>query len=246
MTGRCVAEGGVRGVGGYYMNPWALSEKAFLAAYAWCNGRITGMTSEIDPAGYGIYLIDVVGTKELVYRDPAISCFTPIPLRPRPKPPVLPDLTDPNTPYAVCSAADVGRGVEGVDPKAIRYIRVARRPPWPYCNTYGGQRYEPDVKSVMINWTPAEVIGTVPVEADGSAHFTVPVDKAVYFQLLDENFMELRRMRSFISFQPGEFRGCTGCHESREHASHHAVTPFPLALAKEPAAPQAPPGACAP
>ena len=44
----------------------------------------------------------------------------------------------------------------------------------------------------------------MPVEADGSAHFRVPVDTAVYFQLLDENFMELRRMRSFISFQPGE------------------------------------------
>ena len=48
------------------------------------------------------------------------------------------------------------------------------------------------------------MLGTVPVEADGSAHFRVPAETAVYFQLLDEDFMELRRMRSFISFQPGE------------------------------------------
>jgi mono/diheme cytochrome c family protein len=43
----------------------------------------------------------------------------------------------------------------------------------------------------------------------------VPADTAVYFQILDENRQELRRMRSFISFQPGEQRACTGCHESR-------------------------------
>ena len=48
-------------------------------------------------------------------------------------------------------------------------------------------------------------------------------------------------MRSFISFQPGERRGCTGCHESREHTSHHAVTPFPMALAREPSVPKPPP-----
>ena len=74
-----------------------------------------------------------------------------------------------------------------------------------------------------LSWTPVEVLGTVPVEADGSAHFRVPVDTPVYFQLLDENYMELRRMRSFISFQPGEQRGCVGCHESKAVAPHAAV-----------------------
>jgi mono/diheme cytochrome c family protein len=58
-------------------------------------------------------------------------------------------------------------------------------------------------------------LGDVPVEPDGSAHFRVPADTAVYFQLLDEDRMELRRMRSFISFQPGEMRACVGCHETR-------------------------------
>jgi hypothetical protein len=61
----------------------------------------------------------------------------------------------------------------------------------------------------------------VPVERDGSAKFIVPQDTAVYFQILDANRMELRRMRSFISFQPGEQRACTGCHESRN------VSPVP-------------------
>jgi hypothetical protein len=67
----------------------------------------------------------------------------------------------------------------------------------------------------------------------------VPADTAVYFQLLDENFMELRRMRSFISFQPGEARGCVGCHESKEVAP--TSTPDLLALGREPSVPTAPP-----
>jgi mono/diheme cytochrome c family protein len=91
----------------------------------------------------------------------------------------------------------------------------------------------------MINWNPARVIGTVPVEEDGSAHFRVPVDTPVYFQLLDENQMELRRMRSFISFQPGESRGCTGCHQTWEKAP--PSSPAPLAVRREPSIPVPPP-----
>ncbi|MFH1265470.1 MAG: hypothetical protein ABIK89_07050, partial [Planctomycetota bacterium] len=241
MTGTPVEAGGVLGRGGYYMNPWPLSEKHFLASYSYCNGATGGLATEVDPAGYALYLIDVYGTKELVYRDPAISSFVPVPLVPRPRPTICPDLTDPAVKYATCMLANVGYGVDGVDPKSIRHVRIAHRLQWPYDNTSGGQRYEPDVKGVMINWTPARVIGEVPVEADGSAHFRVPADTPVYFQLLDENHMELRRMRSFISFQPGEVRGCHGCHESRAETPRNLNGPFPLAMAREPSVPAVPP-----
>jgi len=191
MAGTPVETGGVQGRGGYYMTPWPLSEKHFLVSYAYCKGATGGPRTEVDPTGYAVYLIDVYGTKELVYRDPSISCFVPIPLRRRPRPPVCADVTDSAFPHATCMVANVGYGVDGVDPKSIRYLRIAQRLQWPYDNTYGGQRYEPDVKRVMINWTPARVIGEVPVEADGSAQFQVPADTPVYFQLLDENHMEL-------------------------------------------------------
>ena len=42
------------------------------------------------PGNYGIYLVDVFGNKELVYRDPKIACQSPMPLRPRPMPPLRP------------------------------------------------------------------------------------------------------------------------------------------------------------
>lgn len=237
MTGRTVDEGGVLGTGGFYMNPWPLSQTQFLVASTFAGQyRVTG---ETDERGYALYLIDVHGTKELIYRDPSISCFMPIPLRPRPRPPVLPDTTDPKQHYAVCSVSDIGKGVPGVDRRRIKYLRISHGVAWPYCNTYGGQRYEPDVKSVMINWNPARIIGEVPVEPDGSVQFRVPVDTPVYFQLLDERRQELRRMRSFISFQPGEVRGCVGCHETREEAG--AVAVAPRAFLKEPLDPVPPP-----
>jgi mono/diheme cytochrome c family protein len=48
--------------------------------------------------------------------------------------------------------------------------------------------------------------------------------------------MELRRMRSFISFQPGERRSCSGCHETRGWAPPPTATP--LALLREPSVPE--------
>jgi mono/diheme cytochrome c family protein len=237
MSGRPVPQGGVADRGGFYMTPWPLSEastglgagKYFLVSY--CYGRQT------DATGYGLYLIDVFGTKELIYRDPGISCFVPMPLRPRKRPPILPDTTDPSKPYATCAVSDAGRGVEGVDPKRIRYLRISQRMAWPYDNTRGGRRYAE--KARPNNWTPARVIGTVPVAADGSACFRVPPETPVYFQLLDANQMELRRMRSFISFQPGEVRACSGCHETRGEAPTRGTGT--LALRRGPSEPMLPP-----
>lgn len=62
------------------------------------------------------------------------------------------------------------------------------------------------------------ILGTVPVEEDGSVNFRVPSGKALHFQLLDENYRCLQIMRSFTGVMPGEARGCVGCHERRSQA----------------------------
>jgi len=231
MSGSPVEGGGVADRGGFYMTPWPLSQACFLAAYSYS-------PVQTERAGYGIYLIDVFGGKELLYRDPGISCFVPIPLRPRPRPPVLADATDPSKDYAVCGLSAAAFGVPGVESGRARYLRILQGIQWPYDAKYGGQRYEPDAKGAE-NWNPTRVLGTVPLEADGSANFQVPADQAVYFQLLDEDHMELRRMRSFISFQPGERRACVGCHETKALAPPEGQ--FPAAMLHDPVRPLPPP-----
>jgi hypothetical protein len=233
MDGRPVAEGGVIDPGGYYSTPWPLSERLFLVAYTY------GPTTTVSN-GYGLYLVDVWGNKELVYRDPAISCLAPIPLRARQRPPILADVTDPDVDEATCSVSLAALGADGIAPGQARYLRISEPIGWPYDNQHGGQRYGEDHQfsgpgaewKNLINWTPIRILGDVPIERDGSAHFRVPADTAVYFQLLDENRMELRRMRSFISFQPGERRACVGCHETRATAPVHAAGEVTLALAR--------------
>ncbi|MHB8955516.1 MAG: HzsA-related protein [Pirellulaceae bacterium] len=242
MSGTPVTEGGVCDDGGHYMSPWPLSDKFFLASYSYSNAWPQGFPEHyrgMDEKGYALYLIDVFGNKELIYRDPEISCFMPMPLQSRPRPLILPDTTDPSEPYGVCTLSDAAFGCEGLDPRQVRYLRIAHPVAWPYDEQSGGLRYERVALSEGVNWTPVEVLGTVPVEADGSAHFRVPVDKSVYFQLLDEHHMELRRMRSFISFQPGERRGCVGCHESKAVAP--TSTPELLALQRDASIPTPPP-----
>jgi len=243
MSGKPVPEGGCIENGGYYMYPWPLSEQCFLASYTYSNKYRLGSLDSFrgaDETGYGLYLIDVFGNKELIYKDPEISSSFPIPLVPRNKPPILADNCDPNLGnQAVCTVNDVSYGVDGVDKNEIKYIRIARRIGWPYTKETGGQRYEVDGSSWGLSWAPPLVYGEVPVEADGSASFYVPSDVSVYFQLLDADKREIKRMRSFISFQPGESRGCVGCHETR------AVAPvdnkLTLAMKRVPSVPAPPP-----
>ncbi len=219
MDGVPVPEGGVSDYDGFYGTPWPLSEKSFLVSY-------THGSKSTEPAGYGLYFVDVYGNKELICRDPAISCFSPIPLRPRPLPSVLPDGTNMAANGALCIVNDIAHGSPDIPADKIRYLRIAEPIGWPYDNETGGQRYGEDHRYAgpgaerknLTNWTPIRILGDVPVQPDGSVRFHVPADTAVYFQLLDENRMELRRMRSFVSFQPGEVRGCAGCHESRAGA----------------------------
>lgn len=57
------------------------------------------------------------------------------------------------------------------------------------------------------------LLGTAPVEDDGSAYFRAPACKPLYFQAVDADGRAVQTMRSVAYLQPGERRGCVGCHE---------------------------------
>ncbi len=222
MNGVPVPEGGVGGIG-LYTTPWPISENYFLVSY-----NPTGDMTRAE--GYGIYLIDVFGNRELIHRDPNTSCFSPVPLAARRMPPILQDHTDPSKSDATLVLTDVYEGLSA--PRgSVKYLRINESMPWPYTKE-GASRY-----TTEHDWTIKRTLGLVPVEADGSAHFVVPADIGVYFQALDENFIEVRRMRSLVSFQPGEQRSCTGCHETQIGAPPASTT---LAGARAPSVPEPP------
>ncbi len=243
MAGEPVEQGGVPDRGGLYHGPWALSETCFLVSYSHARPA-SGSGGGTNASGFAVYLLDVYGNKELVHRDLLLSCAFPKPLAPRPRPPILPREPQTDRPDAVCYVADVYRDMADVPRGTVKYIRIAQRVGWPLDGEIGAMRYIPGNAWTKQfghwSWAPVRVLGDVAVEEDGSAHFTVPADEAVYFQALDENLMEVRRMRSHVTFQPGELRGCVGCHESKAEAPHD-VGRMGLALHRPPHAPEPPP-----
>jgi len=241
-----VAEGGVQDRGGHYMFPFPLSDKCFLASYSYKRPE------EYAGQNFSLYYIDVWGNKELIHRDKQMSVAFLTPLRTTPRPPLLEELPSElpeGSRWAVATVADVHAGWPDAETAHIKYLRISQKVPWPCVRDeskscgFNDLHWMPaawDPVLGMWDWGTARVIGLVPVEADGSAHFKVPADQTVYFQALDENYLELRRMRSNVTFRAGESRGCIGCHETRAVTPPHR-TSLPLALRREPSTPEPPP-----
>jgi hypothetical protein len=125
--------------------------------------------------------------------------------------------------------------MRGVKPGAAKYLRVVESPEKRYWTrpVWGGQ----GIHAPGMNWHSFEnkrILGTVPVEEDGSAYFEVPAERFVYFQLLDKDGMMIQSMRSGTIVQPGELQGCIGCHDSRTAAPSAARGRVPKAFRREP------------
>ena len=235
MAGTFTAAGGVRDGRGYYSTPYALSPDCYLASFGFGSGRprpgkAHGNT-DLLANDSALYLLDTAGNKELVFRDRFLCALEPLPLRARPRPPTFPAAATALTDSATCIVADVYQGLDGIERGTVKYLRILEALPWPLTREsgsryYGGQSFAWQVNQER-NWTPIRIIGTVPVEADGSAHFKVPTtaNASVAFQALDSRYQSVQRMRSSVSFQPGEVRGCTGCHETRATAPGTGARP---------------------
>jgi len=213
----------------HYGQPWPLSEKYHLCAYEPQGGRPSGRM-------YGIYLVDAFGNKELVYRDPSIASQSPIPLEARRKPPVMPEMSkrfDAKPPNeATVGVVDVYTTRRpwpaGTKIAALRIFQVFPLSVASARVTHATGCQIPQAKD-SINLTRA-VLGTVPVEKDGSAHFVVPAGKELFFQALDEKGLAITSMRSGTHFQPGERTMCQGCHEPRSGTAATAETSVTLAM----------------
>ncbi len=216
---------------GYYCNPWPLSEDYHIVSYAYGPG-------DRDPAGYGIYLLDRWNNRDLIYRDPSISSFEAIPLRARPKPPIIPEKERLAEKPVQFSVLDIYQGLDGVERGSVKYLRVVEDIPKPVAASCSGYGLQYPVISNYGHLAIKRIWGTVPVEDDGSVYFEAPANSALYFSALDEDYQEIQRMRSFTQGEPGEVISCVGCHE---HRSDAPMNRQPLAMLRAPSRIQPPP-----
>jgi hypothetical protein len=200
-----------------YEDPYPLSEKQIL-----CSRQLTS------GGPLGLFLIDTFGNELLLHQE-GPGCFDPMPLSPRTRPPMPPSRVDPTQDNGEFYVGNVyqGDGMERIAPGAAKYLRIVEAPSKRYWVPKGmgdwaaagsGDSHHP----VALNWNHynnKKILGTAPVEEDGSAYFKVPAGRFVYFQLLDENGLMIHSMRSGTMLQRGERQGCTGCHESRMEAT---------------------------
>lgn len=137
---------------------------------------------------------------------------------------------------ALAYVSDVYEGthLKGVKRGDIKYLRIVENPPKLYWS--GGYWENEGSQAPAMNYDDYDdkiILGTVPVESDGSAYFEVPAEKFIYLQALDANGDMLQTMRSGMSILPGEIASCAGCHESRA-APPPASLRHSLALKRKP------------
>ncbi len=210
----------------YFHSPLPLSETCMLVSFSF--DPLPGMSSgEKEDTHTGLYYFDRIGNLELLYRAPNISSMYPLPLKARSRPPVVASAVDPGQAEGEFLISDVRRSLFPMpERRVIRELRVFQVLP------KFGSHLANDPRIGHANAESARMfLGTVPVEPDGSAYFRAPAGKPLYFQIVDAEGRAVQSMRSVTYLQPGERRGCVGCHEPPGSAAASRPT---LAMRREP------------
>ena len=192
--------------------PWPLSDKYFLVSMRGFGGAAEaagrGKRAKRPSGKWTLCLVDVFDNMTVVYADPTYDVFEPIPLAPREKPPVLVDRTVPGRPTTVfCTDIYYGRGLAGIPRGKVKSLRVFS---YHYGYLRSGGHESCGLES---SWDIKRVLGTVPVEEDGSFTFEAPSNTPLAIQPLDEDGAAVALMRSWMVGMPGERMSCNGCHE---------------------------------
>lgn len=184
-----------------FLHPYPLSSKYFLVS----GNHIPGA-----PPGWNLYLIDVFDNMTLLKHEPGFALLEPVPLQKTPVPPVIPDKVIRGRKDGTVFISDIyeGPGLEGIPRGEVASLRL-------FTYTYGyrnlGGLY--GVIGMDGPWDMRRILGTVPVEDDGSAVFRVPANTPISIQPLDKEGRALQLMRSWFVARPGESVSCIGCHE---------------------------------
>jgi hydrazine synthase alpha subunit-like protein/WD40 repeat protein len=184
-----------------FRDPWPFSEQAFMVA----------RSAEI-------LLMDGQGQVATLHRlsaadtEAGYQVHEPRPIITHRRERVIPQRIDPDqgTGQLILANVYAGRNMADVEPGEIKKLLVIESLPKPI-NYTGGM----DPLSYGGTFTLERIVGTVPIEPDGSAYFDLPALRSFFFVALDQNDLSVKRMQSFLTVQPGEVTSCVGCHEQR-------------------------------
>ncbi len=186
--------GGWAGGRGGFRDPYPLAKDCFLVA-----------------RDKSLLILDDQGRTQEVYQADDML-HDPRVIRPRRREPVLAPRSDPQKAMGRLVLSDIyhGRNMRGVKRGEVKKLLVMEDLPKPV--SYYSL---PGALSMDGTHTIKRILGTVPVEADGSAYLEIPALRGILFAALDEHGMAVKRMQSYVTVMPGETLGCVGCHENR-------------------------------
>jgi Hydrazine synthase alpha subunit middle domain len=143
------------------------------------------------------------------------------------------------------AAADSDSNSDAIQPTLVAARPVPNRHPsglhdWPYANLLCLNAYTSKYRfaagslhSVRLyardSAGTAKLLGTAPVERDGSFFLQVPADQPLQIELLDPSGKTVMRQAGWFWMRRGEQRACVGCHAGPETAPENAV---PMILLK--------------
>lgn len=191
----------VNGVWPQFIKPTVLNDKYFLVA------------AKLSPNSlWGIYLVDVFDNVTCIMEAEGEGFISPILVRKTSTPPVIPDRVKLDQKEATFFIQDIyeGEGLRGIPRGTVKELRLHA-----YEYAYVKTESDHNWHGIQSGWDIKRLLGTVPVEEDGSVIFKAPANTPIAIQPVDKDGVAVQWMRSWVTGQPGEVVSCVGCHEDQ-------------------------------
>ena len=182
---------------------------------------------------WGIYLVDKFDNVTCLHKMEGEGYISPIAVRKTVTPPAIPDRVKLDDKQATVFIQDIyeGEGLKGIPRGTVKSLRLHA-----YEYAYVQTQSDHNWHGIQSGWDIKRMLGTVPVEEDGSFIFKIPANTPVSIQPLDKDGVAVQWMRSWLTGQPGEIVSCVGCHEDQNQIvipkrviasqkAPHALTP---------------------
>lgn len=189
------------GVWPQFLQPFPLNKDYFI------------VSMKASPASlWGLYLVDTYNNMTQIAEEEGAAYLEPVLAEKQQTPLAIPDRIVPGATTSTVFIQDIytGDGLKGIPRGTVKKLRI------------GSYSFSPLNQGGLLGtigmdgpWDAKRILGTVDVEEDGSAMFTIPCNTPVFIQPLDEEGKALQVMRSWLTGMPGETVSCIGCHESK-------------------------------